>query len=350
MSSIWINLCVGQKTFSTTSNTLNKIPYFQDLIKSPSFLSQDLFKIDSDESVFKHVLRWAQNPLYVIPIKYHWGLDFWGIRLDKLPSAFDLTPCQTTIDKIDKELVNFHSWVCFKRELTPSSNSLQISVPIYPFHKLTFWKLIFPKDFHDIKSLLEFDIVINNNIIMSGAFDNSCFIIINEDECLVFDLAYTLWKIPEYKINEHVSQFEIAIRLKKNSQKSVELSGKGYFGYELIESNSTISYTHSKTLCVKCLDGHIDTLKLPEFSIEHINTSQKVFVFATTEKVDLIRFQKFKQFGTKNKVTLDFRTKTNEEYQYELRFDEITPNDRYVFDIYPSPKECWFYFMDGNEI
>lgn len=101
----WVKLNVGGKEFFTSKETLMNIPYFQYRNNINPIDKTNVIFIDQDQSIFKHVLRWARNMNYVIPKKYQDCLDFWGLNSRLTESneeddksemdSFNLEPCES---------------------------------------------------------------------------------------------------------------------------------------------------------------------------------------------------------------------------------------------------------------
>jgi hypothetical protein len=83
----WIVLNIGGKKFETTITTLKNIPYFASLdhFHKETFkgTKDSPFHVDADPTIFKHVLRYARNPSYVIPKQFLPMISFWGIIYEK---------------------------------------------------------------------------------------------------------------------------------------------------------------------------------------------------------------------------------------------------------------------------
>jgi len=72
----FIKIHIGEKQFVTTVRTLTKLNYFNAVINN--FKMEAPVFLDRNGSIFKHILRHLRNPLYELPERYAYELDFFG--------------------------------------------------------------------------------------------------------------------------------------------------------------------------------------------------------------------------------------------------------------------------------
>lgn len=70
---------LGGTLFETNNSTVNKIPYFRDMFEMCEERIGEIIFVDRPAHVFKHVLAFAIDPLYLFPARYSTELDFFGI-------------------------------------------------------------------------------------------------------------------------------------------------------------------------------------------------------------------------------------------------------------------------------
>jgi hypothetical protein len=78
MSLIVINVC-GVK-YETYLSTINKIPYFADMLANCAD-SREIF-VNRPAHIFKHILAFVIDDLYPFPAKYEQELKFYGVKYD----------------------------------------------------------------------------------------------------------------------------------------------------------------------------------------------------------------------------------------------------------------------------
>lgn len=344
-NSMWCDFKIGNKKFSSTVDTLKNIPYFRALVQFPSFSPDDPLRIDSDPTVFKHVLRWAQNPEYVIPSKYHWGLDFWGVSVTQDATDFDLRPCRTTIDKIDNELLSFNYWIGFDGEVS-DTEKIVISVKPLKFYYIQHPTFLIPSELGKNLKHLEFDLLIDDKTALFGCFETHWEVVQNNN-VLCIRLKTTLSKILSDLVSNKSKKIDIVIKLKSRVNQKIPFKGKLFYDYLLINDtyNQESQKNELEVVTVECVDGHLDTYYERKFS-KRLDHKRKRFVIMTTEPVEEISLKKYKYSGVITEMSFDFRTKVSETFdQYDFNFIEIDSYCRYIFDVYPRPKNCWLYYF-----
>lgn len=348
MCSSFIKFEVGNKSFSTTIDTLSRIPYFAALMKFPSFLDGKL-QIDSDASVFKHVLRWAQNVNYSIPEKYHWGLDFWGLPIIEVDGVaieepFDLRPCQTTIKEIDNELLGFDYWACFNQELSSEIKQCSVIAQEVDGYILRSCMFLLPVAFKCHLKSLEFDMFVNDQKAVSGPFDETSFNIKESEAILILKFRSTMEKIINFYNSPKKVEFRIKMKEDTNNLlNKITLKGKLLYQYHkyfgVVRSITEVINTGQKVV-----NGHVDTF-YDKVLARHVNSKNKVFIVMTLDRIDEIRIQKKRFSDVITEMKFDCTTKFLDDglTQYEFAFCENNIVARYIFDIYPRPNECWMY-------
>lgn len=385
-----ISLNVGGKIFTTTKTTLNFIPYFKSLFdfsQSSQSIDTNLNEIfvDSDPSVFKHVLRWARNPTYSIPIKYDYGLNFWGLpsaRCDsvgcdgcKICDNFDLSPSQTDINKINSKVESFVHWVCFK-QLNSENSSLSVGVPNIESFKFS-WMIQFPICFKNNLKFLEAEFIVNNLVTLTVPLVDSFWEICEKDDTVILDLSYLFWKTPEFRSDKPLKKFDIKFQIaeKWSHEKSFNLRGKILLRYEpKSDYDFNLGIT---TFWLKCVDLQLSTS--PQYyhmikndsidandsndangAINDYNLSvyfdndknvlddeiTEHLVFYSTEKISTIVVKRSFS-GSQNTMTFDFSTKFLKDHPnlYIIKFLKENALPLYSFKILPKPNEFWFFRM-----
>lgn len=77
-----IHLKFNDETVDVTKETINKIPYFRDMLSDCGYVDKAI-NVDRPSKTFKHVLAYIIDDLYPYPAKYSHELDFYGIEYNK---------------------------------------------------------------------------------------------------------------------------------------------------------------------------------------------------------------------------------------------------------------------------
>lgn len=175
----WVHLLIGIKKFHTTVETLLLIPYFVNMFHFNQTCfdnhqtEETSLKIDRDGKVFGHVLKYTQNPNYVIPKKYRWDINFWFCGVDDIEIINDTISFQ-------KQPLTHHSLgdygyidsflYQYPFELNKDNYSMTFRLsPSYQYFQYSFEQIFFKFNTNFDMSLINVSYYINNHEIK-----NSC--------------------------------------------------------------------------------------------------------------------------------------------------------------------------------